>query len=54
MTNRKRFIETLPFGNPDRIYYNFGLPRGSTIMAWQKQGIPGFKYSGDYPGSTWA
>lgn len=48
MTNRQRFIETLTFGRPDRVYYNFGLARGSTVEAWQKQGFTGFTYSGEY------
>lgn len=48
MTNRKRFIETLTFGRPDRPYYNFGLPRGSTVEAWQKQGFPELTYNGEY------
>lgn len=48
MTNRQRFIETVTFGAPDRIYYNFGLPRGSTVEAWQKQGFPTLTYSGEY------
>ena len=48
MTNRERFVETLKFGVPDRIYYHFGLPRGSTVEAWQKQGFPHLTYNGEY------
>lgn len=40
MTPRERFLETMLFGTPDRIPYNFGWPRQSTMAAWRRQGYP--------------
>jgi len=40
MNARQRFLETLQFGRPDRIPYQYGWPRESTIKAWWKQGLP--------------
>lgn len=40
MTPRQRYIETLTFGNPDRIPFAPGGPRESTIANWHKQGLP--------------
>ena len=40
MTAKERYVQTLSFGQPDRIYYDFGLPRKSTIAAWYMQGLP--------------
>ncbi|HOJ09842.1 MAG TPA: uroporphyrinogen decarboxylase family protein [Clostridiales bacterium] len=40
MTERKRYIETLLFGNPDKIPLQPGVPRESTLAAWHKQGLP--------------
>jgi uroporphyrinogen decarboxylase len=40
MTSRERFVETLNFGQPDRIFYAFGYPRRSTMNAWYLQGLP--------------
>ncbi len=40
MNARERFVETLRFGSPDRIYYE---PEGlfpETIKRWQKEGMP--------------
>lgn len=40
MTGRQRFIKTLTFDNPDRVFYYFGKPRRSTFAAWYLQGLP--------------
>ncbi|HHV96120.1 MAG TPA: hypothetical protein GXX37_06555 [Clostridiaceae bacterium] len=40
MSERKRYIETILFGNPDRIPLQPGHPRESTLAAWYKQGLP--------------
>jgi len=40
MTPRQRFVETLTFGHPDRIPFEPGWPRESTLAAWRKQGLP--------------
>jgi len=40
MTDRERFIETLLFGKPDKIPFNPGEPRESTLKTWHKQGLP--------------
>jgi uroporphyrinogen decarboxylase len=40
MNCRKRFFETLHYGNPDRVpYFEEGI-RDDVIAAWQKQGMP--------------
>ena len=39
MTPRQRFIETLTFGNPDKIPFTPGHPRESTRAAWRTQGL---------------
>ena len=40
MNSRERFLETLHFGNPDRVpYFEEGI-RDDVIAAWQKQGMP--------------
>jgi hypothetical protein len=39
-TGRQRFIETLRFGKPDRLYLDPGYPRESTLAAWHQQGLP--------------
>lgn len=39
MTDRERYLETIRFGKPDRIPYNFGGPRESTLAAWYYQGL---------------
>lgn len=39
MTPRKRYLETIHFGRPDRIPYRFGHPRESTLSAWHYQGL---------------
>ena len=40
MTERERYLETLLFGNPDRIPLQPGGPRESTLAAWYEQGLP--------------
>jgi len=40
MTPRERFLQTMLFGTPDRIPYQFGQPRESTLNAWYRQGLP--------------
>jgi len=40
MTPRERFIKTLTFDNPDRVFYSFGGPRESTMNSWYLQGLP--------------
>ena len=39
MTPRERHIETLLFGNPDKIPFIPGGPRESTLKAWRTQGL---------------
>ena len=36
---KKRFRETLLFGNPDKVPLSPGEPRESTLAAWHKQGL---------------
>jgi uroporphyrinogen decarboxylase len=40
MTARERYLETLLFGRPDRIPFEPGGPRESTLKAWHAQGLP--------------
>ena len=40
MTPRQRFIETLTFGNPDKIPFIPGYGRQSTKARWYKEGLP--------------
>ena len=40
MNIRERYIETLTFGTPDKIPFDPGWPRESTIAAWHQQGLP--------------
>jgi len=40
MTPRQRFIETLTFGNADKVPFAPGHPRESTLAAWRTQGLP--------------
>ena len=40
MTARERYIQTLTFGNPDKIPLEVGHPRESTLNAWHAQGLP--------------
>lgn len=48
MTLRERYVKTLTFGEPDRIWYDFGHPRKSTLDAWYLQGLPRWNDAGDY------
>jgi uroporphyrinogen decarboxylase len=40
MNPRQRLIETLTFGRPDKIPFEPGGPRESTLAAWHQQGLP--------------
>jgi len=40
MTTRERYIETLTFGVPDRIPFQPGGPRESTLRRWRQEGLP--------------
>ncbi|HOX37035.1 MAG TPA: uroporphyrinogen decarboxylase family protein [Candidatus Brocadiia bacterium] len=40
MNPRQRFIETLTFGNPDKVPFQPGGPRESTVRKWRTQGLP--------------
>jgi len=40
MNARQRFIAALTFGAPDRIPFEPGGPRKSTLEAWRRQGLP--------------
>lgn len=48
MTARERFVKSLTFGRPDRVYYDFGAPRRSTMEAWYLQGLPRWPLEGEY------
>ncbi len=40
MNERERYLETLLFGRPDKIPFQPGGPRESTLKAWRSQGLP--------------
>ena len=40
MTPRERYIQTVTFGQPDKIPFEPGWPRESTLANWHKQGLP--------------
>ena len=40
MNHRERYVASLTFGNPDRVVFNPGGPRESTIARWQNEGLP--------------
>ena len=40
MTERDRYLETILFGNPDKIPFVPGFPRLSTKKRWQAEGMP--------------
>jgi uroporphyrinogen decarboxylase len=40
VTPRQRTIETLTFGTPDKVPFQPGGPRESTLAAWRGQGLP--------------
>jgi hypothetical protein len=39
MNDRQRFLETMRFGNPDKVPLEPGWPRESTLQAWRQQGL---------------
>ncbi len=40
MTERERFLESLLFGKPDRVFFSPGGPRESTLKRWHSEGLP--------------
>jgi len=40
MNPRQRYIETLTFGTPDRVPFQPGVPRESTLARWRAEGLP--------------
>lgn len=40
MNDKERYLETILFGNPDKIPFQPGDPRESTLRNWHKQGLP--------------
>jgi len=40
MTSRQRYVETLTFGEVDKVPLKPGAPRESTLEAWHRQGLP--------------
>ncbi|OGS21852.1 MAG: hypothetical protein A3J83_04560 [Elusimicrobia bacterium RIFOXYA2_FULL_40_6] len=40
MTERERYLETMLFGNPDKVPFMPGSARESTIKNWNMQGLP--------------
>ena len=40
MNSRERYMETLPFGTPDRIPFEPGKPREKTLRRWRQEGLP--------------
>lgn len=48
MNQRERFVQSLTFGAPDRVFYQVGYPRKSTMEAWYAQGLPRLSAVGDY------
>ena len=40
MNARQRYVETLTFGHPDRIPFDPGNPRESTLKRWHSEGLP--------------
>jgi uroporphyrinogen decarboxylase len=48
MNQRERFLKSLSFGHPDRVFYYFGKPRKATMQAWYAQGLPPLSDAGDY------
>ncbi len=40
MNPRERYIETLTFGTPDRVPFQPGGPRESTLARWHAEGLP--------------
>jgi len=40
MNHRQRFLQTMHFQSPDKIPFEPGGPRESTLAAWHTQGLP--------------
>jgi len=40
MNSRQRYLESLLFGKPDKVYFSPGRPRESTLERWHKEGLP--------------
>ncbi|NLV91580.1 MAG: hypothetical protein GX030_04195 [Firmicutes bacterium] len=40
MTERERYVATMTFGTPDKIPFQPGGPRESTLATWRTQGLP--------------
>ncbi|MGC9454747.1 MAG: uroporphyrinogen decarboxylase family protein [Phycisphaerae bacterium] len=40
MNSRERYVETLTFGRPDRVPFEPGRPRESTLRRWHGEGLP--------------
>jgi uroporphyrinogen decarboxylase len=40
MNCRERYLETLRFGSPDKVPFQPGGPRESTLRNWRRQGLP--------------
>jgi uroporphyrinogen decarboxylase len=40
LTAHARYVETLTFGSPDRVFFFPGVPRESTLETWRSQGLP--------------
>ncbi len=40
MNQRERYVASLVFAGPDKVFFNPGGPRESTLKAWRKQGLP--------------
>ena len=48
MNPRERFVETLTFGNPDRIPFMPGGGRESTLARWHKEELPKDRAPGEF------
>ncbi|MCL5019083.1 MAG: hypothetical protein M1426_01210 [Patescibacteria group bacterium] len=48
MNERERYLETLLFGKPDKIPFQPGEPRESTLRVWHEQGLPAGRSWSDY------
>lgn len=44
MNPRQRFIEAITFGKPDKVPFQPGGPRESTIARWRREGLPEDKH----------
>ena len=48
MTERERYIKALLFGKPERLPFEPGTPRESTLKRWHEEGLPDGKNWEDY------